>query len=326
MLGPASDETTLLPLLPVDRVGVIERLQPIDVGLSGASVHLVTTSRGAYVLRIQSGSLDADFTGQLRIQRRAAEAGIAPAIVHVDDAARAVVSVRVSGVPAAVAAANPGQRERVFASIVDRLRVLHALDPLDVVERNPVTYARGAWEAARGRPGFPPWAASLAPAFDAFEATLARDTRRAVNHNDVNPVNVLWDGERAWLVDWDVAGLGHPYFDLATLSTFHRLDDAASFELARVHDGAPLDDRARETFRAMRRLAGILCGLTFLGLVDDLSVRPARSLSDAPSLEAVYAAMRAGKLDLKTPLGRASFGLALLAEGVGDGGGAPPSV
>jgi aminoglycoside phosphotransferase (APT) family kinase protein len=301
----------------MDRIGVVEQVQPIDVGLSGASVHLVTTSRGAYVLRIQSGMLDAaDFAGQLRIQRRAAEAGIAPAIVHVDDAARAVVSVRVPAVPAAVAAANSGQRERVFASIVDRLRVLHAFDPSDVAERNPVTYAHAAWKAARARPGFPPWAASLAPVFDACEATLARDTRRAVNHNDVNPANVLWDGQLAWLVDWDVAGVGHPYFDLATLAMFYRLDDAAALEIARVHDGSPLDDRARETFRALRRLAALLCGLTFLGMVDDLSVRPAPTPSEAPSLEAVYAAMRAGELDLKTSLGRASFGLALLAEGI----------
>jgi aminoglycoside phosphotransferase (APT) family kinase protein len=317
MPGSVSDETALLHHLPADRVGVVQHLERIDVGLSGASVHLVTTSRGAYVLRIQSGTLDdADFALQMRILRRAAEAGIAPAVVHVDDAARAVVSVRVPGVPAAVAAANPGQRERVFASIVDRLRVLHALDASDVAERNPVTYARAAWESARERPGFPRWAAALAPVFDALEATLGRDPRRGVNHNDVNPVNVLWDGERAWLVDWDAAGLGHPYFDLATLAVFYRIDDAQAFELARLHDGVPPDDRARETFRALRRLAALLCGVTFLGLVDDLAVRPAPSVSDVPSLEAVYAALRAGELDLKTARGRASFGLALLAQGV----------
>jgi aminoglycoside phosphotransferase len=271
MAGPAPDETALFALLPVDRIGIVERLERIDVGLSGASVHAVTTSRGAYVLRIQSATLDAaDFAGQVRILRRAAEAGVAPAVIHVDDAARAVLSVRVPGVPAAVAATNPGQRERVFASIVYRLRVLHALDSSDVASRNPVTYARAAWEAARRRPGFPPWAAQLTSALDALDTRLAREPWRTVNHNDVNPVNVLWDGERAWLVDWDVAGVGHPYFDLATLAMFYRLDDAAAFELARLHDGTSLDDHAQTTFRAQRRLAALLCGLTFLGLVEDL--------------------------------------------------------
>jgi len=41
----------LLRFLPEDRVGVVQRIEPITMGLSGASVHAVTTSRGAYVLR-----------------------------------------------------------------------------------------------------------------------------------------------------------------------------------------------------------------------------------------------------------------------------------
>jgi hypothetical protein len=59
----------------------------------------------------------------------------------------------------------------------------------------------------------------------------------------------------------------------------------------------------------------LLCGLTFLGLVDDLRVRPAPTLADAPTLTDVYAAMRTGQLDLQASHGLASMGLALLALG-----------
>jgi aminoglycoside phosphotransferase (APT) family kinase protein len=55
---------------------------------------------------------------------------------------------------------------------------------------------------------------------DEISVTLARDPRRVVSHNDVNPGNILWDGAHAWLVDWEVTGLGHPYYDLATLALF----------------------------------------------------------------------------------------------------------
>ena len=103
---------------------------------------------------------------------------------------------------------------------------------------------------------------------------------------------------------------------LATLALFLRFDDGVAFDLAARHDGAPLDERSRASFHALRRLAGMLCGLTFLRLVDDLSVRPAPTQADAPSLGACYEAMRAGELDLQSPRGRASMGLALLAEGV----------
>ena len=216
----------------------------------------------------------------------------------------------------AAALADPAQRAPMFASVVDRLRTLHALDPSGVTERDPLQQARATWEAGRNRPGFPPWATSLAPTLEAIAATLAWDPRRVVSHNDLNPVNVLWDGTRAWLVDWEVTGLGHPYYDLAVLALFLRLADDVALELVARHDGATLDERSRATFRALRQLAGLLSGLTFLSLVDDLSVRPAPARADAPSLGACYEAMRAGELDLQSPRGRASMGLALLALGV----------
>jgi aminoglycoside phosphotransferase (APT) family kinase protein len=311
------DHAALLPFLPDDRVGVVERVDPIRMGLSGAGVYAVTASRGAYVLRVQPREIDAGyFAQQLRILRRAADAGVAPPIVHVDEAARAVVSVRVQGVPIAAVTPDPAQRGAVLASVVDRLRALHALDPSGIAERDPLPYTHAAWAAGKVRPGFPPWAVDLAPMLDAIAATLAGDRRRVVSHNDVNPVNVMWDGARAWFVDWEVAGLGHPHYDLATLALFLRMDDDAALDLAARHDGAPLDERARAIFRALRQLVGLLCGLTFLGLVEDLSVRPAPTRADAPSLSDFYAALRAGELDMQSPRGCASFGLALLGESI----------
>jgi thiamine kinase-like enzyme len=37
-------------------------------------------------------------------------------------------------------------------------------------------------------------------------------------HNDLLPGNVLFDDDRAWLLDFEYAGMNHPYFDLANLS------------------------------------------------------------------------------------------------------------
>lgn len=66
----ALDRAALLRLLPEDRVGVVEHVAPITLGLSGARVYAVTASRGEYVLRVQA--LDADersFAEQLRVLR-----------------------------------------------------------------------------------------------------------------------------------------------------------------------------------------------------------------------------------------------------------------
>jgi aminoglycoside phosphotransferase (APT) family kinase protein len=309
------DRAALLGLLPEHLAGIVERIEPISAGLSGAGVYAVTTSSGAYVLRVQERQIDEDyFAQQLRVLRRAADAGVAPAVLHVDEAARAVLSARVEGVPMAAALADPTQHAAVLASVVDRLRALHAVDASDVAERDPIEYARSAWEAGRSRPGFPPWAASLGPVIEALSAKLAGDPRRVVSHNDVNPGNILWDGAQAWLVDWEVTGLGHPYYDLASLALFLRLDDHVALDLLARHDEAPLNEQSRSSFLALRQLAGLLYGLTFLSLSDDLSVRTAPTRADAPSLLDCYAAMRSGELDLQSERGRVSMGLALLAE------------
>jgi Ser/Thr protein kinase RdoA (MazF antagonist) len=308
----------LLPLLshlPEDRVGPVESIEPITMGLSGAGVYAVTAARGAFVLRVQgAGGDQAAFARQVRLLRRVADAGIAPAVIHVDETAHAVLSVRVPGRPLGAALGDPAQRPRALASVIDGVRALHALDPADVAPSDPVGFARAAWQAARTRPGFPGWAAALEPTLQTAAALLARAPRRVVSHNDVNPANVVWDGARAWLVDWEVAGLNHAHYDLAVFAMFLRLDDDSAFGLAERHDGAPLDQQARATFKVLRQFAAALCGLTVLGLVDDLSVRPSPARADAPSLGDCYAAMRTGQFDMRAPRDRASFGLALLAE------------
>jgi thiamine kinase-like enzyme len=42
--------------------------------------------------------------------------------------------------------------------------------------------------------------------------------RPVLCHNDLMPGNLIDDGSRLWLVDWEYAGVGHPLFDLANAS------------------------------------------------------------------------------------------------------------
>lgn len=305
----------LAQLLPSDVVGDVTAIEPISMGQSGAGVYAVTSSRGPLILRVNAaGADDARWTQQLVVVRRAAARGVAPAIVHVDEAARAIVAEQVRGAPLAAALADPAQRGPALASVATQLRALHALERDGVGERDPIAFAREHSTAQRARPGFPAWAADLEPLLDELAAILARDPRRVVAHNDVNPGNVLWDGARAWLVDWEVAGLAHPFYDLAALAMFLQLPDEAALGLLALQEQAAIDDGARATFAALRRLAALLCGLVFASLVPDLAALPAA----APTLSDVYGGLRAGTIDLQQPSGRGAFALALLRVGVGD--------
>jgi thiamine kinase-like enzyme len=55
----------------------------------------------------------------------------------------------------------------------------------------------------------------------AFAALASGTPRLAPCHNDLHHLNVLDDGERLWLVDWEYGGCGDPLFDLASFACQH---------------------------------------------------------------------------------------------------------
>jgi thiamine kinase-like enzyme len=57
-------------------------------------------------------------------------------------------------------------------------------------------------------------------------------------HNDLLPANVLFGSERAWLLDFEYAGMNDRYFDLANLSINCGLDQIADATLLESYDGA----------------------------------------------------------------------------------------
>ncbi|MFO0952449.1 MAG: phosphotransferase [Isosphaeraceae bacterium] len=73
-------------------------------------------------------------------------------------------------------------------------------------------------------------------------------------HNDLLPSNVLDDGERVWLVDWEYAGIGHPLFDLAGISANCALTPDAEAEFLLAYRGR-LDPRDLAELRILKTMS-----------------------------------------------------------------------
>jgi hypothetical protein len=116
-------------------------------------------------------------------------------------------------------------------------------------------------------------------------------------------------------VDWESSAATHPYYDVAAISLFFMLDAAAALGVLARQERAEVSAENIETFTALRRVAGILYGGMFFGLVPDLALVPAR-LDDVPTLAECYAKVRTGTLSLRTPAGKAAYGSALLRQGL----------
>jgi thiamine kinase-like enzyme len=87
-------------------------------------------------------------------------------------------------------------------------------------------------------------------------------------HNDLLAGNLLDDGERLWLIDWDYAGFNSPLFDLANLASNNGFDEALEQRLLALYFGRPADAGEWLRFRALR--ATSLLREAMWGMVSEL--------------------------------------------------------
>ncbi|MEO8543920.1 MAG: phosphotransferase [Burkholderiaceae bacterium] len=76
-------------------------------------------------------------------------------------------------------------------------------------------------------------------------------------HNDLLAANLIDDGTRLWLIDWDYAGFNSPLFDLANLSCNNDFDAALDQQLLTRYDGRAPNAARRRAFLAMRCASAI---------------------------------------------------------------------
>jgi|HubBroStandDraft_4_1064222.scaffolds.fasta_scaffold138235_2 thiamine kinase-like enzyme len=75
-------------------------------------------------------------------------------------------------------------------------------------------------------------------------------------HNDLLTSNLIRARSGGMLiVDWEYAGMGHPYFDLGNLSVNNDFDEDTDERLLGAYHGAPVTDARRATLALMRILS-----------------------------------------------------------------------
>lgn len=87
------------------------------------------------------------------------------------------------------------------------------------------------------------------------------------SHNDLfKPDNILFDGHRMWLVDWEAAFLNDRYADLAVVANLVVTNDAEEEIYLREYFGQAPDDYQLSRFFLMQQTAHIFYAMVFLWL------------------------------------------------------------
>jgi thiamine kinase-like enzyme len=191
-------------------------------GITNHNVKVVRPD-GIYVLRVAGRNTDLlgiDRTVELAATRAAAAAGIGPEVVDFVEPEGWLVTGFVDGkIPPPERLREPAELQRVAAA----LRAFHHGPPipgrfqaLEVVEAYRDT--------ALARGGTLPDAFTRAHELARQIASQRAQQQPRPCHNDLLNANFIDDGERLVIVDWEYAGMGDPFFDLANFSINHELD------------------------------------------------------------------------------------------------------
>ena len=175
-----------------------------------------------YVMRLDKPdvtSLGLDRTNERRVNEVAAAAGLAPRPLHFDPEAGISLRRFIAGQSWNRSdLLAPGNLQRLAGV----LQKLHGLPPVGNVFEPAVAarlYATQIGTAA---------AAAIAARAEKIATKISSYTARGcLCHNDLVCQNVL-EGERLILIDWEYAGIGDPYFDLAVVARHHGLDRASA--------------------------------------------------------------------------------------------------
>ena len=229
----------------------------------------VTLDDGAYVLRI--GGKDTELLG---IDRRAeyeasvaaAAVGVGPEVVAFIEPEGYLVTRYIEGsvvVPEAMREPEPLRR------VAQALRAVHAGPPIPArFDSFRVVEAYAATAAAHG--------IAVPEAFERARATAAEIERargpvpERPCHNDLLTANFIDDGNRIRIVDWEYAGMGDVYFDLANFAANNDLPAPETLELLRAYFGAvrPEHERALTLMRFMSDFREAMWGVVQQALSD----------------------------------------------------------
>ena len=232
--------------------GRAARVEVLGGGITNHNLKVELEDDGVYVLRVAGSNtelLGIDRDVEREATEAAAELGVGPQVAAFVEPQGWLVTRFIEGV---TPAPEQMRESDMLRRVAQTLQAVHSgrpvsgrFDSFRVVEQYlALAVARGARE-----PEPYAWAHTLAGRIEHARS----GSPICLCHNDLLNANFIDDGERLRIVDWEYAGMGDPFFDLANFSINHELDSEQRLALLTAYAGAAHEEgvRALELHRFM---------------------------------------------------------------------------
>jgi thiamine kinase-like enzyme len=293
----------------------VESIQLLTGGFSSALVYKITVNGKAYVLRLimQIDPLS-DPVRQYACMNMAAEAGISPQVYYFSTEDALAITDFIEAVPLSK---YVGSRDDLLAEFAKMIESIHAtsLFPKFVNFMDGIDGFIREFKASKVLPETA--TAEVFKYYSEIQMVYPRHDRDLVSsHNDLNPHNILFDGKKFWVIDWEGAFGSDRYVDLAIVANSFVTTEKQENIYLKAYFGDALDDCKRDRFFLMQQVCHIFYALPFMKFA--AALRPPNfvhdSSMDTPGYRQFCWQLGAGEVSLNSYEGKLLFGKVLLNE------------
>jgi hypothetical protein len=289
---------------------VLQEVILLTDGLSAAKVYKIAVNDKYYVLKADPAEVIHDHS----CMEVAAEAGLAPPIHHINKRTGITITGYIQHTPLQNAFQSP---EVLLMELTKTIRAIHEL-PTFSKESSLLDTVDGLVSEFKSSQML------TGPAFDAcfayYEVIKAHypwyDTDKVSSHNDLNPNNMVFDGAKIWIIDWDAAFRNDRYVDLAITANFFAVADQKEHIMLKTYFGDDLEEYHKARFFIMRQICRIVYAMLMFRLAN--ASGGSEAIHDQDMQEATLTAIRKqlahGELNLAEYKGQLLFGKAMLNE------------
>lgn len=297
MIPAAKKEAVTRALWEAFGVTEFEDIRMMTAGLSSALVFRTVVRGCPYLLRLvtntdaAAGPGRGDQTHHFTCMKLAAEAGIGPRVRYTSTEDRVSITDFVQ--------ARRFTRTEALARLPVTLRTLHAspLFPRSVNYLDAMDRFVQKFRAAKLLPESE--AEELFQGYARVVGIYPRDDSDMVSsHNDLNPGNILFDGDRVWLVDWEAGFLNDRYLDLAVVANFVVTNDGEEDAYLQTYFGEAAGEYRRARLYLMRQLLHVFYPVVTMLL--GRAGKPMASTEKAPGFRDFHDRLWAGEVSLAT--------------------------
>jgi hypothetical protein len=269
-------------------------------GLSSDLVLRIIVRGSTYLLRVMMRIDERnDPARHFTCMKIAAEGGLAPRVLYANTEDGILITDFVEAAPLSEAQA--------LLLIPATLKNLHALPPFPKTFNYVTAHNGFIWRFRAAKLVAASEIEEVFARYDQVCATYPRLSADMVScHMDLKPENIVFDGQRVWLVDWQAAFLNDRYFDLAIVANFVITSDADERTYLEAYFGRAPDEYECARFFLMRQVMHMLAAAVFLMLGS--AGKPIDQDECVPAFRDFHQRIWAGEVNLADQAMRIAYG------------------